>query len=163
MCVRVSVFGCLLGPSWRLDRRLGRSWGRLGPSKNPCQNRSKIDQKSTKNQPKMYQKTVSGEPWGLLAAKTKKDKKRYELLGPHGRILGPSWKSLGAVLALGSPSWAALGRLESKKNRCKNRSKKRCILDSIFGRILVDFWTQNGGMLAPKSIKNRCQLGRAIF
>ena len=33
--------GCLLGPSWRLDRRLGRSWGRLGPSKNPYQNRSK--------------------------------------------------------------------------------------------------------------------------
>ena len=34
--------GGLLGPSWRLDRRLGRSWGRLGPSKNRFQNRSEI-------------------------------------------------------------------------------------------------------------------------
>ena len=52
---------------------------------------------------------------------------------------------------------------KSKKNRCKNRSKKRCILESIFGRILVDFWRQNGGTLAPKSIKNRCQLRITIF
>ena len=34
--------GGLLGPSWRLDRRLGRSWGSLGPSKDRCQKRSKI-------------------------------------------------------------------------------------------------------------------------
>ena len=27
--------GGLLGPSWRLDRRLGPSWGRLGPSRWP--------------------------------------------------------------------------------------------------------------------------------
>ena len=29
---------------------------------------------------------------------------------------------------------------KSKKKTMQNRSKKRCILESIFGRILVDFW-----------------------
>ena len=44
---------------------------------------------------------------------------------------------------------------KSIKNRCKNRSKNRCLLKSIFERILLDFWEENGGKLAPKSIKNR--------
>ena len=109
--------------------------------------RPKIDQKSTKNAPKIG----LGGALGALGGQNEERQKRYQLLGPHGPILGPSWGSLGAVLALGSPSWAALGRLESKKNRCKNRSKKRCILESIFGKILVDFWRENGGMLAAKA------------
>ena len=46
---------------------------------------------------------------------------------------------------------ASKNEAKSKKHRCKNRSKNRCILGSIFGRILVDFWRKNGGMLAPKS------------
>ena len=29
--------------------------------------------------------------------------------------------------------------------------------------MLVDFWSENGGMLAPKSMKNRCKLRKAIF
>ena len=37
------------------------------------------------------------------------------------------------------------------KNPPQNRSKNRCLLGSVFGRILVVFWTKNGGMLVPKS------------
>ena len=43
--------GGLLGPSWRLDRRLGPSWGRLGAvlgrldGQNRAQSRSKLDAK----------------------------------------------------------------------------------------------------------------------
>ena len=44
------------------------------------------------------------------------------------RFLKPSWdhlgELLGAVLALGSPSWADFGRLGPSKNRCKNPPKK---------------------------------------
>ena len=73
------------------------------------QNPSKIDQKSTKNGPKISLGGVSGGPWGLLAAKIEKTRMEYELLDPLGAILDPSWGPLGAVLALGSPSWAVLG------------------------------------------------------
>ena len=128
-------------------------------TKKSTKNRPKIDQKSTKNGPKIGLGGALGALGGQDRKKTKKDTNFWGLMA----ILGPSWGPLGAVLALGSPSWAVLGRLKSEKNRCKNRSKKRCILESIFGRILVDFGRQNGGMLAPESIKNRCQLGRAIF
>ena len=72
-------------------------------------NPSKIDQKSTKNCPKISLGGVSGSPWGLLAAQIDETRKRRELLDPLGAILGPSWGPLGAVLALGSPSWAVLG------------------------------------------------------
>ena len=36
------------------------------------------------------------------------------------------------------------------KYRCQNRSKNRCLLKSIFEKILVDFGKENGGKLAPK-------------
>ena len=38
-------------------------------------------------------------------------------------ILGPSWGPLGAVLALGSPSWAVLGRLGALLSRFKIDAK----------------------------------------
>ena len=40
---------------------------------------------------------------------------------------------------------------KSIKNRCKNRSKKRCLSRSGFGAILMNFCGENGSMLAPKS------------
>ena len=46
-------------------------------------------------------------------AKIERTRKECVLLVPHGAILGPSWGRLGAVLALGSPSWDVLGRLEA--------------------------------------------------
>ena len=61
-----------------------------------------------------------------------------------------------------SPIWCQLGlqnRAKSIKNRCKNRSKNRCLSRSTFGAILVHFGRENGAKLTPKwgqkSIKNR--------
>ena len=110
-----------------------------------------IDQKSIKNQPKINLGGVSGGPWGLLAAKIEKRRLRPQLLWPLGAILGPSWGPLGAVLALGSPSWGVLGRLGALLSRLKIDVKNRCLSRSVFGAILVDFWKENGGKLAPNS------------
>ena len=88
------------------------------------QNPSKIYQKSSKNGPKISLGGVSGGPWGPLAAKIeKKRKNKKQLLGPLGAILGPSWGPLGAVLALGSPSWADLGRVGVVLGRLENDVK----------------------------------------
>ena len=74
----------------------------------------------------MNQKLTQNHSWRALggsleafAAKIEKMRMRRELLGPHGAILGPSWGPLGAVLALGSPSWAVLGRLGAIWSRLK--------------------------------------------
>ena len=52
--------------------------------------------------------------------------------GQHGRKMGPHIEP------------------KSMKNRCQNRSKKRCLSRLIFGTILVDFLMENGRKLAPK-------------
>ena len=55
---------------------------------------------------------VLGGSWGPRPNKAM----RYQFFGA---ILGPSWGPLGAVLALGSPSWAVLGRLGAIWSRLK--------------------------------------------
>ena len=94
---------------------------------------SKIDQKSTKNEPKIGLGEVSGGPWELLAAKIEKTRMRCELLAPHGPILGPSWGPLEAVLALGSPSWAVLGRLKMNANVDRK-------IDASWDRFVEGYW-----------------------
>ena len=72
----------------------------------------------------------------------------------------PTWRQRGEYL-LGGPFWSRIsgqhGRKmgshiepKSMKNRCQNRSKKRCLSRSIFGTMLVDFLMENGRKLAPK-------------
>ena len=72
----------------------------------------------------------------------------------------PTWRQREEYV-LGGPFWARKsgqhGRKmgphiepKSMKNRCQNRSKKRCLSRSIFGTILVDFLMENGRKLAPK-------------
>ena len=100
---------------------------------------SKIYQKSTKNEPKINLGGVSGGPWGLLAAKIEKIPKKSQLLAPHGPILGPSWGPLGAVLALGSPSWAVLGRLGALLSRLKIDVKIDQKIDAFQDRFLERF------------------------
>ena len=73
------------------------------------------------------------------------------------------WLRLGSRLRPKKwPTWAQLGSQDgaqdgqkSRNNRFKNRSKNRCLLGSIFGTILVDFWKENGGKLAPKKGQKR--------
>ena len=77
----------------------------------------------------------------------------------------PTWRQRGEYL-LGGAFWSRKsgqhGRKmgshiepKSMKNRCRNRSKKRCLSRSIFGTILVDFLMENGNKLAPKRDQNR--------
>ena len=101
---------------------------------------SKIDQKSSKNGPKISLGGVSGGPWGLLAAKIEKTRMEYQLLGPLGAILGPSWGPLGAVLALGSPSWGVLGRLGALLSRLKIDVKIDQKIDAFQDWFLDRFW-----------------------
>ena len=97
---------------------------------------SKINQKSSKNGPKISLGGVSGGPWGLLAAKIEKRRVQPRFLGPLGAILGPSWGPLGAVLALGSPSWAVLGRLGALLSRLKIDVKIDQNIDAFENRFL---------------------------
>ena len=113
---------------------------RLKIFKKPTQKPSKIYQKSTKNDPKISLGGVFGGPWGLLAAKIEKRRKRYELLGPLGAILGPSWGPIGTVLALGSPSWGVLGRLGALLSRLKINVKIDQKMDAFQDRFLDRCW-----------------------
>ena len=120
---------------------------------------SKIDQKSSKDEPKITLGGVSGGPWGLLAAKIEKRRVRSQLLGTLGAILGPSWGPLGAVLALGSPSWAVLERLGALLSRLKIDVKIDQKIDAFQDRFLGDFtrfwegkWRHVGTKIEQKSM-----------
>jgi len=52
---------------------------------------------------------------------------------------------------------------KSIKNQCKNRSKNRCLLSSSFDAILIDFWRENGGMLAQKSNQKSMSTSKGRF
>ena len=110
---------------------------------------SKIDQQSSKNGPKISLGGVSGGPWGLLAAKIEKTRMEYQLLGPLGAILGPSWGPLGTVLALGSPSWGVLGRHGALLSRLKIDVK----IDLQRHRFFHRFW--HGFLDGPRRRQDR--------
>ena len=65
-----------------------------------------------------------------------------------GGVLEASWARLR-----GQHSSKLASQIEGKliKDLCKNRSKNRCLPSSSFDAILMDFWKDNEGMLAPKS------------
>ena len=71
-------------------------------------------------------------------------------------------------------SWARLrgqdssklaSQIEGKsiKNPCKNQSKIRCLPSSNFDAFLMDFWRENGGMLAPKSDQKSMSTSKGRF
>ena len=112
-------------------------------------NRLKIDQKSTKNLPKIDQ----NHRWS--------EKCRALRLGSRlGGVLEASWRSLR-----GQHSSKLASQIEGKsiKNQCKNRSKNRCLLSSSFDAILMDFWRENGGMLAQKSNQKSMSTSKGRF
>ena len=73
---------------------------------------------------------ILGASWAILVPSWR----------PLGAILGPSWGPLGAVLALGSPSWAVLGRLGALLSRLKIDVKIDQKIDAFQDRFLERFW-----------------------
>ena len=108
------------------------------------QNRPKIDRKSIKNRSKINRKSIKidqNHRWS--------EKCRALRLGSRlGGVLEASWARLR-----GQDSSKLASQIEGKsiKNPCKNQSKIRCLPSSNFDAFLMDFWRENGGMLAPKS------------
>ena len=76
---------------------------------------------------------------GALGGQDRKNITKSELLGPLGAVLGASWGPLGAVLALGSPSWAVLGRLGALLSRLKIDVKIDQKIDAFQDRFLMRF------------------------
>ena len=109
----------------------------------------KINQNSTQNRLKIDQKS------------TRSEKCRALRLGSRlGGVLVASWRSLR-----GQHSSKLASQIEGKsiKNQCKNRSKIRCLPSSSFDPILIDFWRENGGMLAPKSSQKSMSTSKGRF
>ena len=123
----------------------------------------KINRKSTKNQPKNIQKSVLERSRGSLGAKTQKNPKKYEFLASLGTVLAPSWRPLGAVLALGSPSWAVLGRLGALLSPLKIDAKIDQEFDACQDRFVHQFSSIFASKMEPNyhqdGIKNRSYLG----
>ena len=83
-------------------------------------NQPKIDQEDTENPPKdrskICQKSILEGSRGVFGGTWRPIPKNEDgarffgtLLGPSWRPLGPSWRPLGAVLAVLAASWARLG------------------------------------------------------
>ena len=85
-------------------------------------------------------------------------RKRCELLGPLGAILGRSWGPLGAVLALGSPSWAAFGRLGAILSRLEIDVKNDQKIDAFQDRFLKRFWWILGRKMEASWHQNRSKI-----
>ena len=100
-----------------------------------------------------------------MAAKIEKTRSARELLDPLGAILDPSWGPLGAVLALGSPSWAVLGRLVVVLGHLKIDAKIHQKMDALQDRILMRFgWILGRKMEASwhqDGVENRTYLENA--
>ena len=115
----------------------------------------KLVRKSIENQPKIDQKSVLEGSWGAFGSSWRP---RPKMVGGNpffGPVLGPSWGRLGAVLALGSPSWAVLGhpgvvlgrlkidvKIDQKIDAFQNRILMRCWW--IWGREMEASWHWNG-------------------
>ena len=108
-----------------------------------------MNQKSTQHRLKIDQKSTKSRPGAKNVA-------HFVL----GAVLEASWRSLR-----GQHSSKLASQIEGKsiKNQCKNRSKNRCLPRSSFDPILVDFWKENGNMLAPKSNQTSMSTSNSRF
>ena len=124
------------------------------------QNLSKINPKSTKNQWKIKQKLTQNQ--SKIEQKSTKNRPGAKNVAHFvlGAVLEASWRSLR-----GQHSSKLASQIEGKsiKNQCKNRSKIRCLPSSSFDPILIDFWRENGSMLAPKSNQKSMSTSKGRF
>ena len=99
---------------------------------------------------------------GTLEAKTQKNTKKSQLLASFGTLLAASWRPLDAVLALGSPSWAVLGRLGALLSPLKIDVKIDQEFDACQDRFLRQFSSIFASKMEPNyhqdGMKNRSYL-----
>ena len=170
------------------EREKKREKRRRSRSQNLSKSNSKMKPKSIKNQPRRYRKStekskksIKNQSWrglgGVLRRLGGQDRKRARgisflgpswshlggLLGRLGGVLGPSWRSwrpLGPVLG---SSWGPKSDSKSTKYRPKNRSELWCLWGSTFWRILVDFTSQDGAKMLPKTKWKSMSMSKGYF
>ena len=118
----------------------------------------KINRKSIKNQPKIIRKSLLERSRRSLRAKTQKNPKKSEILASLGTVLDPSWRPLDAVLALGSPSWAVLGRLGALLSPLKSDVKIDQKKDAFQDRFLHQCWWILGRKMEPSWHQHRSKI-----
>ena len=124
------------------------------------QNLSKINPKSTKNQKKINQQSTQHRL--KIDQKSTKNRPGAKNVAHFvlGAVLEASWRSLR-----GQHSSMLASQIEEKsvKHQCKNRLKIQCLLSSSFDPILIDFWRENGSMLAPISSQKSMSTSKGRF
>ena len=123
-------------------------------------NRPKFDGQSTNNRPIIHQTSNRNQPKLKQNHHWSETCRALRLGSRLGGVLEASWRSLR-----GQHSSKLASQIEGKsiKNQCKNRSKNRCLLSSSFDPILMDFWRENGSMLAQKSIQKSMSTSKGRF
>ena len=117
-------------------------------TKKSIKNRWKIDPKSMKNRSKIEEKSMENR-WKINQNRYwAPSGSRGRLWEPFGRVLGASWRDLGAVLA---PKMAP----KCSQNLSKIDAKIDEFFDAFWDRILIDFPSQVTPQNPEKSIKNR--------
>ena len=139
-------------------------------------NQPKIDQKETENPPK-NQTTTKNHSWRGPGGTLKALGGQYRdmrggnpffgaMLGPSWRPVGPSWRPLGPVLAVMAASWARLEPLLAAEigpqvDQISTQQSIRTLMP-----LRIDFWEDSKGILGGKMEaswvqnrnKNRSQL-----
>ena len=129
----------------RLGSRLGgvleASWARLR-GQDSSKLASQIEGKSIK---KSMQKSIQN----LMPSK-------FQFLCNFGGFLEGKRGHVGTKIG---------SQIEGKSinNECKHRSKNRCLLSSGIDAILIDYWRENGSMLAPESNQKSMSTSKGQF
>ena len=120
-------------------------------------NGSKINQNSIKNGPYIVQKSTKIEAWkapGQVWRRLGASWAIQSVFGASWNVLRASWRPLGRASAekvcQHGSNLAFKTEVKSIKNRSENWSIFKCLLESNFGRILVDFGCQYEAKLNPK-------------
>jgi len=108
---------------------------------------------------------VLGGSWGVLGGSWEGLEKDLSELTAKGGGLHFNWRTwrrlgrvLGAVLALGSPSWAVLGRLVAVLGRQKIDVKIHQKMDALQDRILMRFGWILGRKMEASWHQNRTKI-----
>ena len=144
-------------------------------------NQPKIDQEETENPPKNKSKIVQksilegsrgvfGWTWRPIPKIVDGNPFFGTLLGPSWRPLKPSWRPFGAVLAVLAASWARLGlvlaaEIGPQVDQISTQKSIRTLM--LSGIDLLEFWRILLPKMEPRCLQkppgNRCQSRKRLF